>query len=181
MPDLRKILFGTKDQNYIDITHPRAPSRRKAPLFSRLALRLRRKKKPLTARLKTAKKKTKKCLKPVRPIKHSLKPVKLVKAVPRLKKRDLGVSLPPQAQIELLAGEVTHFFDKIQVCVLKVKNPLKVGDILHFQGSATDFIQEISSMQIDHQQVVAAKKGDEIGLKVKNPVRVGDQVFLARK
>lgn len=97
------------------------------------------------------------------------------KKVKRLKPKPQAVAKPPK---EVLAGEVTHFFDKIKVCVLKLKNPLKVGDTLRFVSRAGDFIQKVDSMQINHAQVSSAKKGDEIGLKIIREVGAGDKVFM---
>lgn len=78
-----------------------------------------------------------------------------------------------------LIGVVTHRFSKINVAVLKLSAPLSTGDSIRFQGHTTEFSQTVSSMQIDHEQVKQAKKGQEIGLLVKKRVRVNDKVFKA--
>jgi len=204
MPDLRKILFGAKNRNYVDVTRLAAPSRRKAPFL------LRRKKKSKKFHLKITKAKKIKIQKPFqsfsrkkivkkeklstlsffgRALKPSLKAAKPArkaqKSVTPLKKKVVIKSqknfksiAKPEKKSEVLAGEVTHFFDKIQVCVVNVDKPLKVGDQLHFKGNLTDFSQKLDSMQIDHKPVMIAKKGEEIGLKVKKELRVGDKVFI---
>jgi translation elongation factor EF-1alpha len=83
----------------------------------------------------------------------------------------------PQKE-EKLIGKVTHFFNKIGVAVLELqKDSLKVGETLHFKGGERDFEQKVDSMQIEHQEVSEAKKGESIGLKVEQAVREGDQVF----
>ena len=46
-------------------------------------------------------------------------------------------------------------------------------------GEETDFVQTVSSMQIQHEKVEKAKKGDEVGMKVKEKVRKGYKVFKA--
>ncbi len=75
-------------------------------------------------------------------------------------------------------GIMTHYFDHINVAVLKiVKGSLKVGDTIHVKGVTTDFRQEIDSMQIDHDSVDKAKAGDAIGLKVAEKVREHDKVY----
>jgi putative protease len=74
-------------------------------------------------------------------------------------------------------GEVTHFFGKISVAVLNLVKDLKIGDNVHFLGHNTDFQQEIQSMQIDHQVVTDASKGDDVAVKVDQRVRGGDSVF----
>jgi translation elongation factor EF-1alpha len=74
-------------------------------------------------------------------------------------------------------GTVTHYFGKIQVAVLDLSSELKVGDHVHFQGSSTDFTQEVSSMQIEHENIDSAGPGAEVALKVKEKVREGDEVL----
>jgi len=79
---------------------------------------------------------------------------------------------------EELIGKITHYFDKIEVGIIEIsKGGLAVGDEIHIKGTTTDFEQPIESMQIEHEQVEKAKKGDAIGLKVKDKVREGDEVF----
>ncbi|MFH1849456.1 MAG: EF-Tu/IF-2/RF-3 family GTPase [archaeon] len=76
-------------------------------------------------------------------------------------------------------GKITHFFSKISVAVLEItKGSLKVGDTIHIRGRATDFEQPINSMQIEHESVEEAKKGQSIGLKVAEPVHEGDRVYV---
>jgi len=78
----------------------------------------------------------------------------------------------------ILVGEITHFFSKIQVVVIKVKRgDISAGDQIHIKGKQTDFIQKIDSLQIESVDVKKAKKGQLAGLKVKKPAREGDQVF----
>jgi len=76
-------------------------------------------------------------------------------------------------------GRVTHYYNKIGVAVIKLTNgSLKVGQTIHIQGHSSDFVQEVSSMQIEHQEIQEAKNGEEFGLKVDQPVREGDLVYL---
>jgi len=79
---------------------------------------------------------------------------------------------------EELIGKITHYFDKIEVGIIEIsKGSLAVGDEIHIKGTTTDFEQPVESIQIEHEQVEKAKKGDAIGLKVKDKVREGDEVF----
>ena len=75
-------------------------------------------------------------------------------------------------------AEVTHYFTNIGVAVIKLSGTLKVGDVIQFKGSSTDFEQEIESMQVEHEPIQEAKSGDEVGLKVKDKVKEGDKVLL---
>ena len=77
-------------------------------------------------------------------------------------------------------GQVSHFFDKINVAVIKLVKSLKVGDKIRIAGGTTDFTQPVKSMQVEHESIKSAKKGDEIGMKVKEKVRVHDKVYLVK-
>jgi putative protease len=76
-----------------------------------------------------------------------------------------------------LIGKVIHVYDKINVAVLRLSQDLHVGDSVHFLGHSTDFQQEITSMQVEHQEVTEGKGGTEVAVKVKQRVRSGDSVF----
>lgn len=76
-----------------------------------------------------------------------------------------------------LVGEVTHYYNRIGVAVIDLKGPLQVGDQVHFFGSSTDFRQEVNSMQIEHESITEAGKGQEIALKVDRRVRNHDKVY----
>lgn len=77
-----------------------------------------------------------------------------------------------------LIGEITHYYDHIGVGIIKLKNTLVVGKSIRIKGGTTDFEQEVKSMQIEHEQVNKAGKGDMIGLKVKDKAREGDLVYI---
>ncbi|MBL7155353.1 MAG: hypothetical protein ISS88_02530 [Candidatus Portnoybacteria bacterium] len=79
---------------------------------------------------------------------------------------------------EKLIGKITHYFTNIGVGVIEITaGDLKVGDKIHIKGATSDFEQTIDSMQIEHENIEKAKKGDAVGLKVDQQVREGDQVF----
>ena len=75
-------------------------------------------------------------------------------------------------------GEITHFFTNIGVAVIELSGTLKEGDKIKIKGETTDLEQKVESMQIEHENVEEAKKGQSIGMKVKDRVREGDEVFL---
>ena len=74
-------------------------------------------------------------------------------------------------------GEVTNFFDHVKAAAVKLNAPLKVGEKIKIKGGEVEFNQTVESMQIDRKEVIAAKKGDEIGLIVDKKVRKGYKVF----
>ena len=75
-------------------------------------------------------------------------------------------------------GEVTHYFDRLGVATVLLSNSLAKGDSVHFLGHGSDFIQQITSMQIEHETILAAKKGDEVAIKTDKPVKALTSVFL---
>lgn len=74
-------------------------------------------------------------------------------------------------------GKVSHFFDKINVAVVELTAGLKAGEKITIGEGEDAFEQEVSSMQMEHKNVINAKKGDSIGLKVDQPVKVNWKVF----
>ena len=71
-----------------------------------------------------------------------------------------------------------HYFGKISVAAIEITDgTVSVEDTLHFSGHTTDFEYKVNSMQIEHESVTEAKKGDSIGLKVPERVRKGDKVL----
>lgn len=75
-------------------------------------------------------------------------------------------------------GTITHFFDKISVGIVKLDEPLKKGSKIRIEAGTTNFEQEVTDMQFDHQDIEDGKKGQEVGIKVDEKVREGDSVFL---
>ena len=78
---------------------------------------------------------------------------------------------------EKLIGKITHYFNKIGVAIIELIDDLAVGDTIHIKGHTSDFEQPVESMQIEHENVEKAGKGDAIGLKSTEAVREGDEVF----
>lgn len=76
-----------------------------------------------------------------------------------------------------IIGTISHFYSKIGVGIVELKDELKVGDKVKIKGHSTEIDQDIDSIQIDHAEVTAAKKGDVIGLKVSDKVREGDKIY----
>ncbi|MEK6679468.1 MAG: translation elongation factor-like protein [Nitrospirota bacterium] len=74
-------------------------------------------------------------------------------------------------------GVVLHYYSKAGVAAIKLDKALKVGDKIHIKGHTTDFDEVINSIQIEHNQVNEARKGDDIGIKVIDHVREHDTVY----
>ena len=79
--------------------------------------------------------------------------------------------------MEVEIGKVTHYFNHLNVAVLKLSDGLKLGDTIHVLGHVTDLTEKVSSMQVNHQPVVWVKPGDDVAIRVEEPVREHDVVY----
>jgi len=81
--------------------------------------------------------------------------------------------------METKIGRISHYFGKIGVGVIELTDgDLAVGATIKIKGREQEFEQTVSSMQIEHQEVASAAKGQSLGLKVDQPVKEGDEVYL---
>jgi putative protease len=74
-------------------------------------------------------------------------------------------------------GAVSHYFSKIEVAAINLESDMAVGDTIHIKGHTTDFTQKIESIQLEHESITQAKKGDDIGIKVREHAREHDVVY----
>lgn len=77
-------------------------------------------------------------------------------------------------------GKITHYYSKLGVGIIELAGSLKAGDKIKIKGHTTDIDQAVDSIQINHEDVEEAKKGDVIGIKVSDHVREGDEVYAAK-
>lgn len=75
-------------------------------------------------------------------------------------------------------GKVTHYYDKIGVAIIKLATGIKVGDTIKISRKDGELEQKVASMQVDHEAIAKAKKGQVIGLRVDQPVKEGAKVTL---
>ncbi len=75
-------------------------------------------------------------------------------------------------------GKVFKYFKEPSVAAIKIESGnLSIGDKVHFKGENTDFEQEITSMEIEGDEVEEVGPGDDVGIKVKERVRPNDEVI----
>lgn len=75
-------------------------------------------------------------------------------------------------------GQVTHYYDKIGVAIVKLDGTLSVGDKVRFTRGGEDLFEEaVESIQIEHEKKNFAEKGEVIGLKTKQEAKEGTEVF----
>jgi len=79
--------------------------------------------------------------------------------------------------MELEIGRVTHYYNHINVAVLKLDENLKLGDLIHVVGHSINFIQRVTSMEVEHHTILWVKPGDEVAIKVIEPVHEHDVVY----
>jgi putative protease len=82
-----------------------------------------------------------------------------------------------EKRAERRVGKVAHYYSGLGVAVVEMEGELRVGDEVAIRGYTTDFTQRIESMEMEHERIEVAKRGDSIGLKVKGRVREGDLVY----
>ena len=75
-------------------------------------------------------------------------------------------------------GSVEGYYRKPGVAAIRLeKGGLKQDDEIWVKGHTTDFRCKVTSLQIDHQPVTEARKGQCVGIKVAERARRGDQVY----
>lgn len=74
-------------------------------------------------------------------------------------------------------GEITHYYNQINVAVIYLSGSIRIGDDIHILGRTTDYRQNVTSLQIEHQSIEEAGPSQEVALKVTRRVRRGDKVF----
>ena len=83
--------------------------------------------------------------------------------------------------MEIEIGRVTHYYNHLNVAVLKLIDGLKLGDKIHILGHTTDLVERIASMEVEHRHVAWVKPGDDVAIKVMEPVREHDIVYLVKE
>ena len=78
---------------------------------------------------------------------------------------------------KVFIGKIIHFYPKISVVVVELEDALKVGDKISIERESGSFEQTVESMQIEHENVQQAEKGQAIGMKVSERTREGAKVF----
>ena len=74
-------------------------------------------------------------------------------------------------------GICEGYFDKIDVAIVRLTQPLRNGDLIIFEKQDGLFQQPVKSMQINRRDVKLARTGSDIGLKVVFKPKVGTLVY----
>ena len=75
-------------------------------------------------------------------------------------------------------GEVTNYFNRVSVAVVTLVDRLEVGDWIGFvRDEELLFEQEVTSIQVEHENIMFAEAGDDIGLQVTQKVKPGTEIY----
>ncbi|MFA6190503.1 MAG: hypothetical protein WC711_03315 [Candidatus Staskawiczbacteria bacterium] len=104
---------------------------------------------------------------------------KIIKKVSRKIKSKIKIKINVKSKAEgKPVGKITHYFSNIDVAVINLVSPLKVGEKIRIiGGQETDFEQKVGSMQVEHKDVKVGKKGESVGIKIEEKVHEGYKVY----
>ena len=90
----------------------------------------------------------------------------------------VGRGNPGSLEKLIRVGKITHYFDKIKVCVVNVDGAaLFLGDAIVIKGKGTELKQKAASLQVESLEVKSVKKGQLVGLQVDRCVKEGDILY----
>ena len=75
--------------------------------------------------------------------------------------------------MEKEVGKITHWYDKLGVAVVKLSGALKVGDKIKVKKGGEEVEDAVSSMQLEHEDIKAGKKGQEVAIKLSQKAKEG--------
>lgn len=79
---------------------------------------------------------------------------------------------------ETRVGVITHYFGRIGVAVVKATDgPIAVGDTIHIKGHTTDHVQQVETLQVEHENVDRIERGGEAGMGIKVHAHEHDVVY----
>jgi hypothetical protein len=87
----------------------------------------------------------------------------------------------PVSANEELIGAVTHYFNHLNVAIIKLETGmLREGETIHIKGHTSDFRQTVGSMEVNHVHVSTVRAGESFGLKVNDHAREHDAVYRVK-
>lgn len=88
------------------------------------------------------------------------------------------VEIPETHSREMkICGTCDGYFDKIDVAIIRLTNPLRKDDLILIEKTDGLFEQKVNSMQIDRKDVSIARTGSDVGIKVMFKPKVGGTVY----
>lgn len=84
-------------------------------------------------------------------------------------------------QPEEHVGRVESYQPETQTANVRIdRGHVEIGDIVHFQGSDTDFEEAVTSLRQDRQPVQAVHEDQRAEIRVREPVQEGSEVLLVQ-
>lgn len=74
-------------------------------------------------------------------------------------------------------GIITHFYDRASVGVLRIAQPLRIGDTIRVERGDITFRQKVQSMRVMGKPVRNAKAHADIAVKMEHPAHEGARVY----
>lgn len=142
---------------------------------------LKKKSKAVKKKKKAAPKRKAKVVKKKKVMKKAKKAKKMKaakKSAPRASAKKATVAKKAAAATaEKLLGKVVHYYDRIGVAIVELDAPIRLGDIVRIKSGTKEFLQPVTSLQIEHTPVNDAKRKDVVGLKVMEEAKQGAKVL----
>jgi len=83
--------------------------------------------------------------------------------------------------VEERIGEVAHYWPRAHAAELRVEDAVvRVGDRLRIRGHGHDFVQTVTSIEVDHRPRNVGHPDEHFAIHVENPVHERDEVLLVR-
>lgn len=75
-------------------------------------------------------------------------------------------------------GVVTHFYNHISVAAVNItQGDISVGDTIHIKGHTSDFVTQVKSLQMEHNDIQRAGPGASIGVQIPAHAHEHDRVY----
>jgi len=80
------------------------------------------------------------------------------------------------------SGEITHFYAKPMVAVIKLTETIKNGDTIKIKGATSDFSMSVAGMRNEQEiEVESADAGELVAFRTTETARPGDKVWLVMR
>ncbi len=82
---------------------------------------------------------------------------------------------------EKKVGTVTHYYPKAHAAIVHVdKGTIHIGDTIHVVGNRDDVTAKVKRIEIEHEPVNEARKGQSVGVQIDTPVHEKAEVYLVQ-
>ena len=78
---------------------------------------------------------------------------------------------------EIPIGRVKHVWPKAHAASIDLKDGLKVGDQVRIRGHGHDFVQKITSIQVQRIRRFDVSRGEDAAIQIDGPVHEGDEIL----